>query len=143
MRITYRTLWTLIGLMNKQQLDSDVTVEIFNGEGRECFCAELRICGSNHESLDDGHPVLYCDTTSGEQLEKADIAQIAKDIGLTEDLPVDFSVGKKLYDQAVTFQSTPQSSESVFEKAWRQLLGGLVTPKKSVEDSSEKGDGLV
>ena len=60
MRITYRTLGRLINEMNADQLDSDLTVEIPGEFGSECFCAELRVAGEEHDGgLDDGHPVIY------------------------------------------------------------------------------------
>lgn len=58
MKITYRTLGILIGMLNDAQLDSDVTVEIFDGQDIECFLAEFKICGKDHDCLDDRHPVL-------------------------------------------------------------------------------------
>lgn len=55
--MTYRQLLSKMLTFTKEQLDSDVTIEmgIFN----ECFAANLRICGSEHESLDENHPVIY------------------------------------------------------------------------------------
>lgn len=79
MRITYRTLANLIQRMTPEQLDSDLTVEI--SEMGECFHAELRICGDNHDSLDPEHPVIYADPSNDERRDDAD--QIAIDIGLT------------------------------------------------------------
>lgn len=61
MRITYRTLAALIGKMNEDQKDCDVTLEVgeYGVEPFECFAVELRICGEMHGSLDEDHPVLY------------------------------------------------------------------------------------
>lgn len=82
MRITYRTLASLIGKMNPEQLDSDVTIELYDGEGSECYAAHLLICNNNHDSLDGGHPVIYCDTAEYIGERRDDIEQIAADIGL-------------------------------------------------------------
>jgi hypothetical protein len=80
MRITYRTLANLIGLMNDDQLDSDVTVEIASED--ECYPAELRIAGENHCSLDDGHPVIYLNDLSDVGPRLDDVEVIAPQIGL-------------------------------------------------------------
>ena len=82
MRITYRTLASLIGKMNPEQLDSDVTIELYDGEGAECYAAHLLICNNNHDSLDDGHPVIYSDITKVYSKRRDDVEQIATDIGL-------------------------------------------------------------
>ena len=43
-----------------EQKYATVTVEVFEqGQGSECYAAELRICCNQHDSLDDGHPVLF------------------------------------------------------------------------------------
>jgi hypothetical protein len=55
MRITYRTLAAAIQQMTAEQQDCDVTYEDYEGE---CRAVTLRICGENHDSLDDYHPVL-------------------------------------------------------------------------------------
>ena len=61
MRITYRTLAKLIDKMSDEQKDYDVTVEDENMD--ECFAAELRIGGEDHDSLDPPYyPVLYIPT---------------------------------------------------------------------------------
>lgn len=52
MRITYRTLGKLIAAMNEEQLDCDLTVEIPTEQSSECYAAELRIAGDDH---DGGH----------------------------------------------------------------------------------------
>lgn len=81
MRITYRTLGRLIANMTDDQKDSDVTLELVDGETYECFPAHLRIVGENHDSLDEGHPVIYCDTA--EESERVDdIEEISLAIGL-------------------------------------------------------------
>jgi hypothetical protein len=79
-RITYRTLRDLIDIMDEDQLDSDVTVEI-GKEETECFPAELRICCS-HDSLDDGHPVLFVRQDDNPGVLQDDIEEIAHSIGL-------------------------------------------------------------
>ena len=59
MRITYRTLANRIAMMNDDQKDSDLTVEIADEQGSECYAAELCIAGDSHSGgLDVGHPVL-------------------------------------------------------------------------------------
>ena len=82
MRITYRTLAILIGKMNPEQLDSDVTIELYDGESAECYAAHLLVCNENHDSLDNGHPVIYSDTTKAYSKTRDDVEQIAIDIGL-------------------------------------------------------------
>jgi hypothetical protein len=54
---TYRGLLACLEQMNDEQLDSTITVE--DGTISECFAAELRIVDSEHDSLDENHPVLY------------------------------------------------------------------------------------
>lgn len=56
--MTYRQLAEALKTLTSEQLDSDVTVELSYEE--ECFPADLRICGDSHDSLDTGHPVIYC-----------------------------------------------------------------------------------
>ena len=84
MRITYRTLGALIALMNEDQQDSDVTVEVPTEGSAECYSAELRIAGDEHDGgLDDSHPVLYVHClTNDEQNRISDVAAIAIEIGL-------------------------------------------------------------
>ena len=57
---TYRELLERLEWMDDEQLDSTVTVESSVGmsEG-ECYQEELRICGENHDSLEDNHPVIF------------------------------------------------------------------------------------
>lgn len=81
MRISYRTLAALIGMMTEEQKDSDVTVE--DAGQKECFAAELRICGENHDSLDHGHPVIYIPMGEIEARED-DVLKIAADIGIAD-----------------------------------------------------------
>jgi hypothetical protein len=56
--ITYRELARIINEeFTEEQKDSDLTVE--DSIEQECYSAELRICDNNHDSLEDGHPVIY------------------------------------------------------------------------------------
>ncbi len=57
MAITYRELLKNLQKLSEDQLDSDVTVEL--GLSDECFPAEFRICGEEHDVLDEDHPVIY------------------------------------------------------------------------------------
>ena len=85
MRLTYRTLAALIEKMSDDQKDSDLTVEIRDDKCSECFHAELRIAGEEHDSLDDGHPVVYvCIIGFDESERRNDIDVIASDIGLNQ-----------------------------------------------------------
>ncbi len=56
MKITYRQLKYLLETMSDDSLDCDVTVEDTYTD--ECYAAELRVAGTNHDSLEEGHPVL-------------------------------------------------------------------------------------
>ena len=55
-RITYRDLLEQLKTLTEDQLDCDVTVE--DDCENECYPATFDICGPNHGSLEDGHPVL-------------------------------------------------------------------------------------
>tara|TARA_Y100001973_G_scaffold95555_1_gene149107 strand:+ start:213 stop:386 length:174 start_codon:yes stop_codon:yes gene_type:complete len=55
--MTYRELIEQLENLTKEQLDCIVTVE--DAYENECRAAELRICGDNHDSLDDNHPVIF------------------------------------------------------------------------------------
>jgi len=58
-RITYHQLAQLITQMSDEQKDMDVTIEEPYPQGDvECFAGELAICGPDHLSLDDYHPVI-------------------------------------------------------------------------------------
>lgn len=62
MRMTYRQLRTMMEHFNDDQLDSDITVEVYNNEFGNCNCypAELRIAGPEHDGgLDLNHPVIH------------------------------------------------------------------------------------
>jgi len=82
MRITYRTLGKLIEYMNDDQLDSDVTVELIEVENRKCYPAELRICNYEHDSLDDGDPVIFVNYENVDMFRISNIDKIKYDIGL-------------------------------------------------------------
>jgi len=56
-KITYRELIQRLNKLTDEQLDCDVTVDL--GTSEECFAAEFRVCGENHWTLDDNHPVIY------------------------------------------------------------------------------------
>ena len=56
-RIKYRQLLGELLTFTDEQLNCDVTVE--DSAESECYAAELRICGSEHDSLDENHPVIY------------------------------------------------------------------------------------
>ena len=57
--MTYRDLYNQLKKLTDEQLDTDVTVE--DGTENECYAADLRICGIEHDSLDENHPVIYFD----------------------------------------------------------------------------------
>ncbi len=53
--MTYQELLTQLLSFNRERLQQTVTVELED----ECFPANLRICGSDHDSLDEDHVVIY------------------------------------------------------------------------------------
>ena len=53
----YKTLLEKLQKMTPEQLGLHVTVE--DPYENECYPARLLIAGSAHDSLDEGHPVLY------------------------------------------------------------------------------------
>jgi len=55
--MTYRQLIDQLEKLAEEQLDCVVTVE--DPHEDECRAAELRICGDNHDSLDDNYPVIF------------------------------------------------------------------------------------
>ena len=57
--MTYLELIDKLLNLQRYQLERDVTVEIFDGNDMECFPGSLMICGENHDSLDEDHPVIY------------------------------------------------------------------------------------
>jgi hypothetical protein len=79
MRYTYRTLAALINLMSDEQKDCDVTVE--NPFEEECYAAHLRIAGTQHDSLDENHPVIYINTNDDCE-RRDDVQKIAGEIDI-------------------------------------------------------------
>jgi hypothetical protein len=55
--MTYRELLERLSGLSDEQLNCTVTVE--DACQDECCPAELRICGEDHGSLDEDHPVIY------------------------------------------------------------------------------------
>ena len=56
--MTYREMvLKMLKTFTEDQWDSDLTVEDHTEE--ECYPAELRICGLEHNCLDENHPVIY------------------------------------------------------------------------------------
>lgn len=55
--MTYRELFEKLGTLTESQLNCDLTVEL--GPEDECYPAELRIAGSEHDSLDENHPIIF------------------------------------------------------------------------------------
>ena len=72
--------------MTEEQLDSDVTVEIpQEGDVCECFAADLRIAGPDHDGgLDSGHPVIFTHILGDAGERRNDVDRIVIDIGLYE-----------------------------------------------------------
>jgi hypothetical protein len=52
----YRELLEKLKQLSDEQLNCDVTVE--DNCECECYPGELDICGPNHDSLDEDHPVI-------------------------------------------------------------------------------------
>lgn len=79
MRLTYGQLAEIIlKKMTPEQQMCDVTTEIFDGENTECFASEIRICNNEHDSLNDGHPVIFVNQCQ-EHLERlTDIDEFCK-----------------------------------------------------------------
>jgi len=59
--MTYKELLTTLEQLTPEQLACTLTVEggQYGCPENECIAAELRVCGPNHDSLDDWHPVIY------------------------------------------------------------------------------------
>ena len=55
--VTFGELQELMGSFAPEQLTANLTTEV--GWEDECFPCELRIAGSEHGSLDEGHPIFY------------------------------------------------------------------------------------
>jgi len=68
--------------MSDDQLESDVMVEVSDAFASECYSAELRLAGDNHDSLDDGHPVFFVDSQHDDDDRRSNVEHIAKIIGL-------------------------------------------------------------
>ena len=88
MRITYKTLASLIEKMSEEQQNSEVTVDIWDGASFETFGAEFRIVNEKHQNLKMNHPVILVDQVNdlGQLISDAD--WIARSIGITEEPPV-------------------------------------------------------
>lgn len=55
--MTYRELLERLSSLSDEQLNCTVTIE--DPYQDECFpAAELRICGEDHDSLDEDHPII-------------------------------------------------------------------------------------
>jgi len=55
--MTYRELLEKLTNMTDFQLDCDITVE--DSCESECFAATLRIADTEHDSLDNNHPIIF------------------------------------------------------------------------------------
>jgi len=55
--MTYRELRDALQDLTESQLDCDVTVEAALSD--ECAPAEFRVCDSDHDILEEDHPVIY------------------------------------------------------------------------------------
>lgn len=53
---TYRDLLEKLQNLTEEQLDMTVTVE--DNYENKCYPAQFDICGENHDSLDNDHPVI-------------------------------------------------------------------------------------
>jgi hypothetical protein len=82
MRITYRTLSSLIERMTDSQKDSEVTVDIWSIEGVETYGAEFRIVNDKHENLEVNHPVITVNQLVDLGPLVNDVDWIAKSIGI-------------------------------------------------------------
>ena len=54
---TWEDMAKAIAEMSPEQRATNITVELKYAD--EFYPAELRICGSEHDVLDDGHPVIF------------------------------------------------------------------------------------
>lgn len=54
---TWEQLEQAIALMSPEQKAANITIELEFQD--ECYPAELRVCGPDHQTLDDGHPVIF------------------------------------------------------------------------------------
>ena len=55
--MTYKELLNELQKLTEEQLSCTITVE--DAEWGEFYPAELRVCGENHDILEDGHPVIF------------------------------------------------------------------------------------
>lgn len=55
--MTYRELRDRLFLLTEDQLDKQILVEL--GPEDEILEAELRVCGENHDLLEEDHPVIF------------------------------------------------------------------------------------
>ena len=87
MRMTYRQMVQIMNeVFTEDQWESDVTVE--DGIEEECYAAELRICGDNHDSLDEDHPVIFIPREIVERATDQDIYEYIKE--MKNEKPDDF-----------------------------------------------------
>ena len=57
---TYREMLDYLDVMSDEQLDKPIMVETYGEtDSRDCYVAELRIAGKEHNSLPEGHPVVF------------------------------------------------------------------------------------
>ena len=54
---TWEQMATAIALMTPEQRKTNITIELEHED--ECYPAEFRICGADHQILDNGHPVIF------------------------------------------------------------------------------------
>lgn len=64
--MTYRELLIALAHLSDHQLGCDVTIELRLALTDECYPAALEICDTDHDILDENHPVIYA--KRGEQL---------------------------------------------------------------------------
>ena len=151
MRITYRTLGDLIAMMDESQKDSDVTVELPTEQESECFAAELRIAGSEHDGgLDDGHPVIYThNLTDKEQVRLNESVVVADEIGITGQIKhqhVAVDANNKFNKKKITIEPDRHGMSISFEGQQEiviiDLSAGIFRVYCSNADG-EVGDALV
>lgn len=85
MRISWEVLGKLIDKMSDEQRQTDVTIEIYDKwSGEECYSGELVVAGPEHDSLDEGHPMIFAHNDGCEHERESDIEKIISEIGLLE-----------------------------------------------------------
>ena len=57
--MTYAELLMELQNLNAEQLQCSVTVEIIDRAYDECYSATFRICDTEHDTLDNDHPVIF------------------------------------------------------------------------------------